>query len=189
MNARHTITKEVTIAGGQVSVNGEVVFERPSMAIKELLRACYQQLGLEYPKFFKMDLLCQLAFIGSEVLLKDTDILTRYPKDRIAIVLSNTASSLDTDRRYHDTISNADAYFPSPAVFVYTLPSIMCGEIAIRNGILGENNFLVTEGYDEPLLEANIATLFNQGHADACIGGYVQLDRDGYELILFLAEK
>ncbi|CAN5365110.1 hypothetical protein BH09BAC1_BH09BAC1_17310 [soil metagenome] len=189
MSAQPNITKEVTIQNGLISVNDEVVFERPQMDIKELLRASYQQLGMEYPKFFKMDLLCQLAIIGSEILLRDTQVLAKYPKDRISILLSNSSSSLDTDRRYYDTIKNGDSYFPSPVVFVYTLPSIMCGEIAIRNGIQGENNFLITESYDETFIEAQVSNLFAQGHTDVCISGWVQLEGAGYGLVMFLAER
>lgn len=183
------ITKEVLISQGQVWVNNEVVFERPGMELKDLLRTCYQQLGVEYPKFFKMDLLCQLAFIGSEVLLKDLDLTARHTKENIAVVLSNAAASLDTDRRYHDTIKNTDAYFPSPAVFVYTLPSIMCGEIAIRNGFMGENNFLITDSFNEPLLETHIATLFAQTNTQACLSGWVQVDGSEYELVMYVVER
>lgn len=189
MDKKATITKEVTIVNGQVSVNGEVVFERNTHTeVKDFLRACYQQLGIDYPKFFKMDLLCQLGFIGSEILLKDTEVLTQYDRHRLGIVLSNSSASLDTDRRYNDTIKDAGAYFPSPAVFVYTLPSIMCGEIAIRNGIQGENHFFVTEAYDAPLLESQISTLFVQGHTDACLGGWVQVEGNNYELVMFWVE-
>ncbi len=182
-----SIQQRVGIRQGSVLVDGEAILSSSKEGLREILKDWYQQLGIEYPKFFKMDTLCQLAFIGSEVLLKDAHLLELYPKEQIALVLSNSATSLDTDRRYHDTIKNAEAYYPSPAMFVYTLPSIMCGEIAIRNGFQGENSFLVLEQYEENLLQTQIALLFAQGTTQACIGGWVQVDGAEYGLEMFLA--
>jgi hypothetical protein len=96
---------------------------------------------------------------------------------------------LDTDRRYQETISNAEAYFPSPAVFVYTLPSIMCGEIAIRNGIQGENNLLVTEGFDAEVIAQQVELLFSQTQTKVCIAGWAQLEGNSFDLLLFLVEQ
>lgn len=187
MSHQLAISKYVAIRHGNLSVNGKVMLSGDgSLGIKEQLRSWYTQLGIEYPKFFKMDLLCQLAFIGSEVLLNDTALLEKYPRECVAIILSNSAASLDTDRKYQETIAHADAYFPSPSVFVYTLPSIMCGEIAIRNGIQGENNLLVTNMFEPETLFEQIFLLFNQTETQACIGGWVQLDGSEYELLLFL---
>lgn len=190
MSIKLDISKYVSIRNGKLLVDGDVVLQGDAaLAVKDLFKAWYNELGIEYPKFFKMDLLCQLAFLGSELLLKDTEVLELYPKDSIAILLSNSSASLDTDQRYHDTISNTDAYFPSPAVFVYTLPSIMCGEIAIRNGIQGENNFIATERFDAELLVLQTEMLFSQTDTQACILGWVQLEGNDYELTLYLVEQ
>lgn len=190
MSSNLVISKYVTIRNGQLLVDGNVALQSDAgLAVKDLFKAWYNELGIEYPKFFKMDSLCQLAFLGSELLLKDTEVLERYPKDSIAILLSNSSASLDTDQRYHDTISNADAYFPSPAVFVYTLPSIMCGEIAIRNGIQGENNFLATQGFDALLLVQQTEIFFSQTDTKVCLMGWVQLEGNDYELTLCLVEE
>lgn len=190
MNKPLVISKYVVIRKARLLVDGAVVLkENAGLAVKDLLKNWYKELGIEYPKYFKMDQLCQLAFLGAEVLLKDSDALVSNDKDKIAILLSNSSASLDTDQRYHDTISNASAYFPSPAVFVYTLPSIMCGEIAIRNGIRGENNFLATEGFDAGLLAQQTQILFSQTDTQACILGWAQFDVNGYELAFYLVEK
>ena len=44
--------------------------------------------------------------------------------------------------RFQETIQHADSYYPSPALFVYTLPNIVTGEIAIRNKYYGETSFV-----------------------------------------------
>lgn len=175
---------------GELLVDGAVLLQGDKgLPAKDLFKSWYNGLGLEYPKFFKMDLLCQLALLGATALLKDTDVLKKYDKDKIAILLSNSSASLDTDQRYHDTIKDANAYFPSPAVFVYTLPSIMCGEIAIKYGIQGENNFLVTEAYNFGLLMEQSNMLFSQTATQACITGWVQVEGDDYEMVMYLIEK
>ena len=57
------------------------------------------------------------------------------------------SGSLDDDQTYQQTIQSADNYFPSPAVFVYTLSNIVTGEIAIRHRIMGESTCYVTETF------------------------------------------
>jgi len=71
---------------------------------------------MEYPKFFKMDLLSKLAFIGAELLLAST--ISEQPIYDIALYLSNATSSLDTDIKHSTSIADTEAYYPSPAVFV-----------------------------------------------------------------------
>ncbi len=190
MSSNLTISKHVIINNAKLLVNGATILIGDNdTTLKELFKVWYTELGIEYPKFFKMDMLCQLAFLGSEALLRDTKVLNQYSKESIAILLSNSSASLDTDIRYQETISKAEGYFPSPAVFVYTLPSIMCGEIAIRNGIQGENNFLVTDGFDAGLLLEQVELLFSQTQTEVCIAGWVQLEGSAYKLVLFLVEK
>jgi hypothetical protein len=190
MSKRLAISKYVAIRSGQISVNGEALSNAlPDKEVKQVFRSWYMELGIDYPKFFKMDMLCQLAFIGSEVLLKDADLLENYAKESVAILLSNSSASLDTDRRYHETINDAETYFPSPAVFVYTLPSIMCGEIAIRNGIQGENNLLVSEGFDAEVVSQQVEILFSQTQTEVCITGWAQIEGNRFELLMFLVQQ
>ena len=158
------------------------------MELKVLLKNVYKKLELQYPKFFKMDLLCQLAFISNELLLKGKRFLEKYDKDKIAIVLSNSSSSLDTDINYHDTIKEINNYFPSPSMFVYTLPSIMSGEIAIRTGITGENNFFISKLFNPEHIVSYLNSLFNTDSADACLSGWVELDENKYDVFMFTVE-
>jgi hypothetical protein len=189
MSSGLIISKHVHIGKDGIRLNGEVIYpELKGFTAWELLKELYNTLNLQYPKFFKMDALCQLAFISAELLLNDKDILNKYLKEQIAILLSNSASSLDTDRRYYDTIKDPDKYFPSPTVFVYTLPSIMNGEIAIRHGITGENNFLVSEKFDAALMVASVKDLFVFTDTQACITGWVEVDGDNFQALMYLVE-
>ena len=60
------------------------------------------------------------------------------------IIFANKSASIKNDTDYLQTIQ-ADSYYPSPALFVYTLPNIVTGEIAIRNNYRAESSFYVLQ--------------------------------------------
>ena len=115
-----------------------------------LLTTLYKQMIGNYPKFYKMDGLSRLGFVASEILLNaekgETD------KER-AIIFFNHSSSIASDRNYKESINDKDNYFPSPSIFVYTLPNIVTGEIAIRNHFHGETSFFILPDKDERMME------------------------------------
>ena len=56
--------------------------------INSFLKEMYYKLDLDYPKFFKMDNLCKLGFIGAELLCKkNKDLFSR--KDRVGIIFNS----------------------------------------------------------------------------------------------------
>ena len=101
-----------------------------------MLVALYRRFVGDYPKFFKMDTLCRLGFIAAELLLKNEQV--------DAVILANRSASIKNDTDYLATISEGN-YYPSPALFVYTLPNIVTGEIAIRHHIQGETSFYILD--------------------------------------------
>ena len=176
------------IKNHQVAVNGSVVFSRKaSVPLPEFLAEVYKALGISYPKFHKMDTLCKLGTLCTEFALKEGDFLKDNPLSQIAIVILNAASSLETDRQHQVTITNKSAYFPSPGIFVYTLPNIIIGELAIKYKITGENAFFISPEFDGALIVNYIETLFNE-HTQAAIGGWVEVDGNSYEAFIFLTE-
>ena len=56
---------------------------------------------------------------------------------------------------YLKTITSADNYYPSPSLFVYTLPNIVTGEIAIRHKFYGETCFYILENKEQLFELAN----------------------------------
>jgi 3-oxoacyl-[acyl-carrier-protein] synthase-1 len=60
-----------------------------------------------------------------------------------AIILFNSSSSIDSDLKYQKSIEDDKNFFPSPSVFVYTLPNIVTGEIALRHRYYGETSFYI----------------------------------------------
>ncbi|HLZ86965.1 MAG TPA: hypothetical protein VKQ52_06995, partial [Puia sp.] len=148
----------------------------------DLLLSVYRFLGLDYPKFYKMDQLSKLGWLASEILLQHEAGIGSYPPEEIGLVLSNANSSLDTDNKYWETVKAV----ASPAVFVYTLPNIMMGEISIRNGFKGENGFFIFDRFDAAFLEQYVGYLFDTQLLTVCICGWVDLLDDEYQAVLFL---
>ncbi len=184
-----TITSYAHIKHNQVSVNGEIIFQSyPSLSLPEFLSEAYKALGVSYPKFHKMDAQCKLGFLCTEFTLNGTSFLTENDITKTAIVLSNAASSLETDRVHQHSIDDKSNYFPSPAVFVYTLPNITIGELAIKHKITGENAFFVSEQFDAGLLVNYTETLIQSG-TEASVMGWVEVDGTNFEAFIFLAEK
>lgn len=174
---------QVTIQRNTITRNGTVVFE--AMApLPDFLALAYQHFDLQYPKFYKMDTLSKLGWLAAEVLLQGLDT-SRYAPESIGIVLSNANASLDTDIRYWDTVKE----MPSPAVFVYTLPNIVAGEIAIRHKWKGENAFFISPAFDPGLINWYVDDLFDNGRAEACLCGWVDVSGGEGNAELFFVEK
>ena len=166
--------------------DGNIFFEKKDGDELSFVKDLYKELKCDYSKFYKMDNLCKLAFAATELLLKNHKVQGK--PDLTALVFSNAGASLDTDKTYYASVENKSNYFPSPAVFVYTLPNIMMGEICIRQQFQGENAFFITEKFDATLLADYNANLIRSGKAESVITGWVEINEKGWEAALFLAE-
>jgi len=155
----------------------------------DFLKSVYKHYQLNYPKFYKMDNLCKLAFITSELILKNNPLSEKYKAEDIAIVISNSASSMDIDQEHQRTISDKNNYFPSPSAFVYTLPNILIAEIAIKNSIKGENAFFIFDTFDSTFMSEYVNSLINTGKATCCIAGWVDFYEGNYHAFLYTVEK
>lgn len=153
------------------------------------IKTLYKKEQLNYPKFYKMDDLSKLGFLTAELIFKERNILDHYKREDFGIVIANSSSSLDTDIHYEDTIKDNANYFPSPSVFVYTLPNILIGEICIKNGIKGENAFLISKRFDAEFICNYVDNLFKFNHIEACLCGWVELLQENYESFLMIIEK
>ena len=128
-------------------------------------------------KFYKMDDLCKLGYVAAGHLLKGTD----YQPEEIGIILANASSSLDTDCKHQTLISKEGDKAASPAVFVYTLPNVVLGEICIRHKIKGENTFFVRPHYEPDSLEDYARIVMAKGKLRACVIGWCELMDGQYQ--------
>ena len=162
----------------------EIVVDGESLSLesrgKEMLTEVYKTKIGDYPKFYKMDILSRLAFIASELLIESEGQKSKVESQR-AVVLFNHSSSIIADRQYIKSIEKDD-FFPSPAAFVYTLPNITTGEIALRNGYHGETSFYLLTERNEKLMQRVIKSTFIDRDIKSVIGGWIDCpSEDKYE--------
>ncbi|HNX67451.1 MAG TPA: hypothetical protein PKH02_11250 [Bacteroidales bacterium] len=163
-----------SIRDGVVTVNGNILYaDNHQEGDEPFIIKAYRSLGISYPKFFKMDSLSKTGFLAAELLLKGTATDNQELKSNIAVILMTGNASLDTDLNFQSTIDNPAAYFPSPSIFVYTLPNIMLGEICIRFKITGEGIVFIDREINGTVLYEYIDTLFTDGITDSCLFGWV----------------
>jgi len=178
----------VHISPNEVKVDGKALIhnDKGSTMLTELYRT---YVG-DYPKFFKMDTLSRVGFLASELLLNAEGNRCFEPREDRAVIFFNRNASLQADTHYQSTIQNPENYFPSPAAFVYTLPNIVTGEIAIRNKYFGETSFMIIDDFDEKIIMKNLENAFQDPITKSIIGGWVDCsDEEHFEADIFIMEK
>ena len=182
-------THKVKISPSEVVVDGKSVALPEGISGKDLLTFLYREKVGNYPQFYKMDLLSRLGFIASELLLEAEGKERVAGTDSRAVILFNRSSSLMTDRKYMATIAE-DNYFPSPTLFVYTLPNIITGEIAIRNKYNGETSFYILPERNGGVMENVLRAAFLDKKTQSVISGWIDCTADNcFEADMFIAEK
>ena len=179
---------EVYITPNEVIIDGNVLIhnEKGSAMLTELYRT---QVG-DYPKFFKMDTLSKLGFIASELLLQAEGAPRFEPREDRAVVFFNRSASLQADTAYQATIQDPNNFYPSPAAFVYTLPNIVTGEIAIRNKYFGETSFIVLPENDPQIMARELQNAFLDPVTTSVLGGWLDCtDENHFEAKLSLIFK
>jgi hypothetical protein len=183
------ITRHMKLQDRRIWLDGIVEHVSEAESVDKLLRSIFRYYDIDYPKFFKMDNLCKLAFLSAEILLRGTDILQKYPGEEIGIILENGSSSLEYDLKHMESIRDRNKYFPSPSVFVYTIPNIMAAEIAIRHKVKGENAVFILEQFDPGLIDCYVSELFRNQQVSCCLCGWVECYGDHYQSLLFIIEQ
>jgi hypothetical protein len=186
MGSKAKVVSYASIRNGMISLKDRVLFHPSPESFDDFMDFGYRSLNTDYPKFHKMDKLSKLGFLTAEVLLSEEKLPEKYSSDMTGLVISNRSSSLDTDIKYYNQLSRGIA---SPAVFVYTLPNIMIGEICIRHQLKGESVFFCTGHFDVEAQVRYMEMLFRLNITDACIGGWVELMNDTYESFLYLVTR
>ena len=164
-----------------VFLNGKKLFDTEGE--ENPLKTAYQQLAVDYPKFYKMDVLSKMAFIGTEILLPF------FPKDMDAendlqLIFANSSASQHTDNLFIESYDQLNK--PSPSLFVYTLPNIVTGELCIRHKWYGENCFFVEEAFNPAHFSEWSQIALNKGN-NSCLCAWVEAKTNGeQECFLFL---
>lgn len=166
------------IVPGRVWLNGEAYLREPdgqTFVMHDFLSALYARLAIEYRRFYRMDALSKLGFLASELVLGATGSRSVQGEDT-GIVLFNRSASLEADRQYQRTIQDKNNFFPSPSDFVYTLPNIVTGEIAIRNSIYGETAFHILPAFRSDSLCEATERMIRFAGMKYVLAGWVEVD-------------
>ncbi len=205
---RKIYTETGPVAGTEPATTEASATETKSLNGAKFLTFLYKQFVNDYPKFYKMDMLSRLGFIATELLLQaengatapagvttpeatataeptskapaTTAMPTQHESEERATILFNRSSSITADKHYLQSIEERDNYYPSPSLFVYTLPNIVTGEIAIRNNYHGESSFYILQEKREDVMNMilNSATIDNI--TSSIIGGWLDYEDDNH---------
>lgn len=170
----------------ELSANGEVLATSQGQASEDFLSFLYKEQSINYPKFHKMDLLCKVGTVLSELLIRDLSPDQKEQLENMAIVLNSSTSSLHTDIAHQKTLEEDQS---SPAIFVYTLPNIIIGEICIKHKIYGENMFLVSDEPDVETLRDYTESIFESGKAEQCLVGWVDALSDKWSVSIAIVKR
>ena len=179
MSKHYKISDFVRIRDQKI-FHGEKQLFSSEKRTKEFLKESYRFLDISYPKFHKMDDLCKLGILASEVLFRNREI----PADT-ALVFSNSASSLETDKKHKQLMEDT----VSPAVYVYTLPNIVLGEISIKYKLQSENAFFISNKFNALLLTDYSEILLDSCKASAVVCGWIEWKNAEYDVFLCLISK
>lgn len=156
-------------SGNKVIVDDNCVFELgEDENYVQLTKRIFNETDKSYSKYYKMDRISKLAFLSSELLLKQAT-LSAVNNEKVALVFSNSSATIETDTKFQNSIKE----IPSPATFVYTLPNIMVGEICIRNNFKGENLFFIEPKFNANLIVDNVQLLFVNSDTELVLTGWV----------------
>ncbi|MCK5809365.1 3-oxoacyl-ACP synthase [bacterium] len=184
------ITKTVAITSSGVSVDGnKLIANSENLPFGKLCRKIYKEEKINYPKFYKMDGMSKLGFLAAEILLANSDLLSRYDAKRVGVITTTQTGCFETDKKFSKTIEKSDEWYPAPALFVYTLPNIVTGEICIRHKIEGENCCFVHEKSDPEGVVNYTTHLFDDNKIDAAVVGIIEQREESYFALLYTVER
>jgi hypothetical protein len=185
LSKENYIISSCVISNSTVIKNNERIFSNKEDNLHSFLISVYHFIKTDYPKFYKMDNLSKLGWLASEILIKEEEAIKEFDPGEIGVMLTNANSSLDADEKYVQSIKQ----IASPALFVYTLPNIVIGEICIRNNFKGENSFFVFENFNAAFIEQYVNDLFSNNIVQLCICGWVDVLKENYKAALFLVSR
>ena len=150
-------------------LNDKEVYSLESDDFQDFIRSAFKTVCGPNMKFYKMDSLSKLGYVAAEVLLDGID----YGEEDCGLILSGVYGSLDTDIRHQQIIDTETDASASPAVFVYTLPNVVEGEISIRHHIKGENTWFWSD--DRTLSDVREYAALSMSAQDMkyCIVGHI----------------
>lgn len=163
------VLRTVLVESSRILLNDKEVYSSDSVDFQDFIRSAFKTVCGPNMKFYKMDSLSKLGYVAAEVLLDGIE----YGEEDCGLILSGVYGSLDTDIRHQQIIDTETDASASPAVFVYTLPNVVEGEISIRHHIKGENTWFWSD--DRTLSDVREYAVLSMSAQDMkyCIVGHI----------------
>ena len=172
--ADYTEVKRLTITPDGLSIDGTAVPLKSHGA--PLITEVFKEFIADNSRFFKMDLYSRLAYVGTTLLAKDS--LGDCAPEDVTLFIFTLNGSVLADRKHLSTFANPDEFFPSPAVFINTLPNVVLGEIAVRNTIKGETTLVMLPSRDEAAIDRILEATLTATKPSVMICGWVDCEAE-----------
>jgi len=170
----YEVVKRLAITPDGLTMDGKAVpLESHGAA---LVTEIFKKFLADGSRFFKMDLYSRLAYVATSLLAKDS--LEGCDPEEVALVVFTQNGSVLADRKHLSTFSNPEEFFPSPAVFINTLPNVVLGEIAVKNTIKGETTLVLLPGRDESAMNRIIDATLAATKPAVMICGWIDCDAE-----------
>ena len=137
----------------------------------DIFKGLYQFLALDYPKFYKMDFLGKLAYLGASYLIQNNRYVLNCQD--VSLIGMNSMSSYHADNE-HAKLMQDGAQHISPAMFVNTLPNICLSEIAIAYRFKAEILFLIQAQFDVTFFREMARLCLKDNKSSYVLGGWVE---------------
>lgn len=180
------LVSTVSLNSHRLMVNGKLIQANDGKNTNEWLHFLFRLSGVDYPKFYKMDALCQAAVCSVEMMKQSSSDFPPSQAANTSILISNRHSSAETDKQFINSYVNSGN--PSPSLFVYTLPNIIIGELSIRHKWFGENLCFITEKFSPSLLMEYIQ-LLPSSNTEYVIGGWIDFVDNRLDSFIFLLKE
>lgn len=150
-----------------------------------LLTELFRSRLADSQKFYKMDVFSRLVFVAAGMLLKEG--FDGFEPTGTAAILFNGSSSIVADRQHLGTFQSSEGFYPSPSVFLYTLPNVVIGEVAAAFGIKGETTFIILPEKNEAMMKTVVDATLAATAPSAIITGWADCSsEDSFEADLKL---
>lgn len=140
------------------------------------LNNAWSALGIELPRFPRMDRSSKLVAIAGSAFFIEGGALAGHSKDTIGIVIMGKSGSMDTDAKYQAQLDAEN--HASPGMFVYTLPNIAMGEFSIQHGLDGSGLCLLSDAPDLAQMKEACTILLNDHGMEAVVCGWSNIFAD-----------
>lgn len=173
-HAQYCQAGEVIITPDKLVFNRNVV--RAETPGYPFITEIFKKYMADDSRYFKMDQFSRLAYVGAGLVAGD-ELKDISPEDTAVFIFTKTGSVL-ADRKHLSTFSDKEEFYPSPAVFINTLPNIVLGEIAIKNNVKGETTLVMLPEEDEAVIDRVIRATLDATRPKAMIYGWVDCADD-----------